>query len=138
MAVTITADEIRSAFPDLVIGISDTVIECYISTVRKADACLDGSGASDSDQRCAKLFGVAYLIEIQIDGNVTSTRSANGDSITREKSGLRGIDQFSYGRSLQAIDTTGCVVNAIGDQGSTPAYIKAVCPTYKNRNPVYE
>lgn len=138
MAVTITVEQVKTAFPDLVIGISDMVIQCYITTVDRADMCLDGNNVPDAEQECSKLFGVAYLIEIQLDGNITNTRSANGDSISRDKSGKRGIDQFTYGRALQANDASQCVINAIGPQGSTPIFVAVGSATYKNRRPVYE
>lgn len=138
MAVTITVEQVREAFPQLAIVQSDMIIQCYITTVNRADMCLDGNNVPDEEQTCAKLFGVAYLLEIQQDGNITNTRSANGDSISRDKSGKRGIDQFTYGRLLQANDASQCVINAIGPQGSTPIFVAVGSATYKNRRPVYE
>ena len=138
MAVTITVEQVREAFPALAISESDMIIQCHITTVNRADVCLDGNNVPDEEQTCAKLFGIAYLLEIQQDGNITNTRSANGDSISRDKSNKRGIDQFTYGRLLQASDASKCVINAIGPQGSTPALVAVGSATYRNRRPIYE
>ena len=133
MAVVITASEVREEYPELVGSSSDTKISGLIALTNGADLCLDNNSVADDIQRCIKLEGVAYMLEVSIDGNLSSSTSANGDSISLDKSGKRGIDQFNHGRLLQMLDTHQCLIRVIGDQGSTPVFFGVAKSTYAER-----
>lgn len=139
MAVIITVNQVREEYPDLSVGFSDTKIAGFIALVDQADMCLDGQNIVDAIQTCVKLAGVALNFEIITEGNEVSSRSANGDSITFDKKGRRGIDRFTHGLSLQAFGAAGqCVLNIIGDPGGVNLFIGVSGPTYEDRGPIYE
>lgn len=111
MSAIITVNQVNEYIPN---SLPSTVISSFIAVASKADSCLDGSGVSDEIQEAIKLAAIAHMVSLSggNSGEITSERSRTGAAITYKQSeGGTGLSSTSYGRLLQQLDTTGCLVS---------------------------
>jgi hypothetical protein len=115
MAEAITVADVRAECPN---GLTDGFITGLIACVDAADACLDANVTDPALQKAIKTSGVCYMIEQQQRGNVKSEKSPSGASRSYRDSGS-SLDT-NWGRMLQTIDKTGCVLGVIKAAGPGP------------------
>lgn len=112
--VAITIEDVNKFYPPSA-EVEGEFIQCYIDIIDEADACLDGSGASDCMIKMLKLNAVAYLTYStgQYDG-VKQMRSPTGESVTfTDTQGGTGLNSNQYGRYVLMMDKNRCIVNII-------------------------
>lgn len=110
MAAIITAEDVNSYIPN---SLPTSVINGFISIVDGVDSCLDGNSVPDNTQEALKLAAVAHMVALSggNSGEITSERSRTGAAVSYKQSeGGTGLSATSYGRLLQQLDTSGCLV----------------------------
>lgn len=118
MAASITYSDVTNGFATTV---SEEEINLLIEIIDEADLCLDGALVSDAKQRILKLYAVRHMLWMQSNGgrgNVTSEHAASGAS--RSYSAWRGVgvNASPYGANLKQLDSSGCLVNLIENDGA--------------------
>jgi hypothetical protein len=119
MAETITVADVRAECPN---SLTDGFINGLIACVDQADVCLDQNVTDPALQKAVKTAGVCYMIEQQQRGNVSAEKSPSGAS--RSYKDTNSLDT-NWGRMLQTIDKSGCVLGVITAAGPGP-FLRAI------------
>lgn len=115
---TITTSDVRA---EIKTGLSDLIIQGFISKADQADACLNGLNLSDELCKTLKLLAVCHMVELT-QKSITSETSFTGASVTYKDTGAQtGLASTSYGNSLMQLDAGGCLVALF----NTPRFVKA-------------
>lgn len=109
MAATITIEEVKA---EVKTSASDIIIQGLIDTANTADACLDAQNLTESQEKAAKLYFVAYNLDLQSSSNVTSETSATGASRSYNRG--NGTNSSGYGEALKAMAGGQCLLGVMG------------------------
>ena len=85
------------------------VIQSIIDVVDGANACLDGAGISDAQQKLLKIYAVCHQLTMQSGGQVKSASSMTGDSISYNAASGAGIGASNWGVMMKSMPGSDCV-----------------------------
>ncbi len=117
MSVVITYEDVINGFPT---GVNEDEVNMLIEIVDLADICLDGASVPDAKQRALKIYAVRHMLAMQANagrGNVTSEHAPSGASRSYSAWKGVGVDATPYGNLLRQLDSSGCIVGLIENDG---------------------
>lgn len=105
MAVTITAEEIKSLLEQMGLSIPDFLLNALIAQANATDECMDGAGYDESTQLLIKTYAIALMANSAGARRVKSQSAPSGASQSYEY-GITSLTDIS--NLLRALDPNGC------------------------------
>lgn len=107
MAALITVEDVNAFYSS---GKPDIVVQSVIDFISTADACLDGAGISDEQQKLLKIYACCHQLTLMNGGQVTAERSMTGDSVSyAAPAAAKGLDSTSWGMMLKSMPGASCI-----------------------------
>lgn len=106
MAAIISIQDVNDFYAS---GKSDMVVQSVIDMIDGADACLDGAGIPEAQQRLLKVYACCHQLTMMSGGQVKSESSMTGDSVSYHAATGTGLAASNWGAMMKSMPGADCI-----------------------------
>lgn len=90
-------------------GKSDFAVQSVIDMIDGADACLDGAGIPEAQQKLLKIYAVQHQLTLMSGGQVKSESTMTGDSVSYHAATGTGLAASNWGAMMKSMPGADCI-----------------------------